>query len=598
MTATHTHDQDGALPAADSGPPVRRPLLSVLGEIHQGRGALALATAGAVLEHGGAIVSAAGIGWAVGAAATGRPAGDLVTAIVIVTVAVLASGAGNWMLGQYGHAFAFRAQAHLRLRLFDALERSAPRAVQGRRTGDLATVVMGDVDALEGFFAHLGIGATVAALTGAASVVALGVLYPPLAVIAAAGMAAAAGLAVLLARREHDRAAVLRTELGTVNADIVDGVQGLRELLVFGYTGPWYARIARRTAGLRRRRVEHARVTGLQNAATDGLVAATTIGVLVTVVAAATAGRLPFTTATTAVTLTVAAFAPLTAAIGMAGPLAPLRASARRVLDLLSQPAQVPDTAAQAPVIGHTGVRFEGVAFTYPGNAQPTLTGLDLDLPAGRMIALAGHSGAGKSTCVNLLLRFWDPDRGRITIGGHDLRDFPLAELRRLIGVVPQDVYLFAGTIADNLRLADPGATYEDLERAARAANAHEFIRDLPDGYDTAVGERGAFLSGGQRQRLAITRALLADTPILVLDEAASNLDAHNERLLQQAIQTIRADRTLLVIAHRLSTIRAADQVIVLDHGRLAETGTHDDLIARGGAYATLMSDQLATRDG
>jgi len=574
----------------------RRPLLAVLREIPAGHSALALALLGAVLEHGGAITSAGAIGWAVGAAATGRPAGDLTTAAVVVALAVVASAVGNWMLGQYGHAFAFRAQAELRLRLFDALDRSAPRVVQGRRTGDLATVVMGDVDALEGFFAHLGIGATVAALAGVASVVALGVLYPPLAAIAAAGMLVAALLAVWLARRERDRAAALRAEQGAVSADIVDGVQGLRELLVFDHVRPWYARIADLTAGLRRRRVDHARVTGLQSAATDGLVAATTIGVLLAVIAAAAAGRLPFTSATMAVTLTVASFGPLTAAIGMAGPLAPLRASARRVLEVLAQPAQVSDTATRAPAVDDTGVRFANVSFGYPDSGRTVLHDLDLELPAGRMTALVGHSGAGKSTCVNLLLRFWDPDRGRVTIGGHDLREFPLADLRRLIGVVPQDVYLFAGTVADNLRLARADATDEELRRAARAANADEFIGDLPDGYDTPVGERGAFLSGGQRQRLAIARALLADTPILVLDEAASNLDAHNERLLQEAMRTIRAGRTLVVIAHRLSTIRAADRVVVVDDGRLAEAGTHDELLARGGRYADLMAGQLASR--
>jgi ATP-binding cassette, subfamily C, bacterial CydC len=581
-------------PAVQPGStPIRHPLLTVLRLIRSGRRDLIMALFGALLEHGGAIIGAAAVGWVVGAAASGRAAGDLTGPIVVVAVALLASVLGNWMLGQFGHAFAFRSQAQLRLQLFDALDRSAPREVQGRRTGDLAAVVMGDVDVLEGFFAHLGIGAAVAMVTGAGSVAVLGFIHPLLALVAAVGMLAAGLLAGWLARREQERARELRSELGMVNADVVDGVQGLRELLVFDHIDPWYRRIARRTAGLRHRQLDHAKVTGLQTAATDGLVAATTVGVLVAVVGAHAAGTIPLTSATMAITLVIAAFAPVTAAIGMAGPLAPLRASARRVLDVLAQPAQVPDTATSAPDIGSAEVRFEAVTFSYPGGV-PVLHDINLDVPAHEMVALVGHSGAGKSTCVNLLLRFWDPDSGRITVGDHDLREFPLAQLHRVVTVVPQDVYLFAGSVADNLRLGRPDASQADLERAARAANAHDFVAALPDGYDTAIGERGALLSGGQRQRLAVARALLADTPVLVLDEASSNLDSENERLLQQAIRAARQGRTTIVIAHRLSTIRAADRVVVLDHGQIVETGTHDALLARGGRYADLMADQLS----
>ncbi|WP_051581285.1 ABC transporter ATP-binding protein [Pseudonocardia acaciae] len=571
----------------------KRPLLTVLGQLRAGRPALVAALLGALAENGGAIVAGAATGWLAGAAAVGRPVGELYPAVAVVIVAVLVSAIGNWALGQFGHAFAFRSQAELRLKLFDALHRAAPREMHGRRTGDMASVVMGDVDALEGFFAHLGIGASVAALTGAASVGALAAIDPVLVPIAVVGMLAAAVAPTWLARLGKRRARRLREEVGAVNADVVDGVQGLRELLVFGHTGPWYRRIASGTERLRRYRLAHAHATGLQDAVTEALVAVTTVAVLVAVLGLVSAGRLDLPAGALALTLVIAALTPVTAAVGMAGTLAPLRASARRVLELLSLVDGSHGDGGVPGVARPRGgaVRFEGVSFGYPGR-DDVLRGVDFEIPAGQTVALVGSSGAGKTTCVNLLLRFWDPDSGRITVDGTDLRELPADQVHKVVTVVPQEVYLFAGTVASNLRLARPDATDAELERAAVAAAAHGFISELPGGYDTPVGERGALLSGGQRQRLTIARALLADTPILVLDEAASNLDAENERVVQRALRAARQGRTTLIVAHRLSTIRAADRIVVLDGGRVVETGTHDELLTRGGDYAELITHQ------
>ncbi|WP_165975301.1 ABC transporter ATP-binding protein [Actinomadura rubrisoli] len=216
----------------------------------------------------------------------------------------------------------------------------------------------------------------------------------------------------------------------------------------------------------------------------------------------------------------------------------------------------------------------------------------DVRAAATRVLTIINSSGAGKTTCANLLLRFWDPASGRVRVGGHDLRDLPLATPRSTVTLVPQDVYLFNTTIRDNIRLVRPEATDEEVEAAARQAVAHDFITALPQGYDTVCGERGAQLSGGQRQRVAIACALINDAPIIVMDEAVSSLDAENERAVQRAVAAVRARHTMITIAHRLSTIRAADRVVFLDEGMVADSGTHDELLSRNTGYRRLLATQ------
>jgi ATP-binding cassette, subfamily B, beta-glucan exporter len=238
-------------------------------------------------------------------------------------------------------------------------------------------------------------------------------------------------------------------------------------------------------------------------------------------------------------------------------------------------------------------VAFDGVSFAYPGGTN-VLSDTSFVAQPGTSIALVGHTGAGKSTAMALLQRLWDPTEGRVTIDGQDLRDVTLESLRAHVGVVFQDSMLFNRSIRDNLLVGRPDATAEEVERACRMADAHEFIMRQPHGYDTMIGERGATLSGGQKQRLAIARALLKDPPILILDEATSALDALTEARVSKALRTLMAGRTTFIIAHRLSTVRDADEILVFDAGRIAERGTFGELLARGGTFAKLVESQLA----
>jgi subfamily B ATP-binding cassette protein MsbA len=265
-----------------------------------------------------------------------------------------------------------------------------------------------------------------------------------------------------------------------------------------------------------------------------------------------------------------------------------------RVFEVLDTPPAIadrPGAAALPPFVGE--IRFEGVAFRYPGTPAPTLRDIDLVIRKGEVVAFVGMSGAGKSTLMDLLPRFHDVTEGRITVDGHDIREVTQASLRAQIGIVTQETFLFSDSIYDNIVYGRPDASRADVARAARQAHAEEFIAACSEGYETLVGERGVRLSGGQRQRLAIARAFLKDPPVLILDEATSDLDAESEFMVQQALADLMRGRTVLVIAHRLATVRNADRIVVVHDGRIAETGRHDELLALDGVYRRLYALQM-----
>ncbi|MBM3189448.1 MAG: ABC transporter ATP-binding protein, partial [Chloroflexi bacterium] len=262
------------------------------------------------------------------------------------------------------------------------------------------------------------------------------------------------------------------------------------------------------------------------------------------------------------------------------------------ILDSQMQIPEAPNAAGMPPIRGH--IRLEGVHFAFDDAPDtPVLRGLDLEIEPGQIVAVLGRTGSGKSSLINLIPRFYDAQAGQITIDGIDIRDVTLESLRRQIGIVPQETFLFSDTVRNNIAFGRPDATAEEVEAAARAAQAHEFVSKLPKGYETRVGERGIGLSGGQKQRIAIARAVLTDPRILILDEATSSVDAETEHALQVALDHLMRNRTSIVIAQRLSTVRNADKVVVLKDGVVAEQGTHEELLARGGEYTAIYNLQL-----
>ena len=299
--------------------------------------------------------------------------------------------------------------------------------------------------------------------------------------------------------------------------------------------------------------------------------------------------------------LALFSFGPVTELAATLNQLMDTLAAVRRIFEVHDESVLVQDGQGVKDGIDERGlvrdpeIEFSSVEFSYDSAGRKAIDGVSFSVGVGETVALVGRSGAGKTTSAQMLLRFWDPDEGSVSVGGNNLRDFDLEGLRRHITLVAQETYLFNTTIRENLRMARPEATDIEVERTAEIANVHEFVESFPDRYETMVGERGIQLSGGQRQRISIARALLKDSPILILDEATSHLDAVNEQQVRQAMARLMEGRTTVVIAHRLSTVRDADRIVVLDGGKIHEEGTHNQLVAVGGLYAQLVQAQLVS---
>ena len=533
-----------------AGMPARRVGFSVLlGALAVGFGVALMATAGYLISR----------------AAEHPPILSLTVTIVLVRFFGLARPIARYLERLASHDLALRALARIRARFYARIEPLAPAELGAFRRGDLLSRMVGDVDTLQGLYLR-GVGPPlVAVLTGAACVVATAIVLPEAAAILAMGLIvggiAVPALAAYLGRAAGRRQAAARGELSAL---LVELLRGAPELVVYGRDRDTMARVHAADAELARLGRRDALTAGFAEALSVLVAGLTAAGVLAVAVSAHDAGALDRVLVATLALLALASFEAVAPLPGTARELASLLASGRRILELTDRAPQIADPPRPAPRPVSATVALELATARYADEEEPALSGVDLRLDPGRRVALVGPSGAGKTTVVNLLLRFLDPEEGRVTLAGRDLREYRQEDVRRTFALAGQEAHVFDSTIRENLRLARPAASENELHDVLDRVRLAEWVAGLPDGIDTRVGEEGTELSGGQRQRVVLARALLADAPVLVLDEPTAHLDPATAEALMDDVLGAAEERTVLLITHRQEGLAQMDEVHTL----------------------------------
>ncbi|HEY7634135.1 MAG TPA: ABC transporter transmembrane domain-containing protein [Gemmatimonadales bacterium] len=577
-------------------PPPGR-LLRLWGRVRPYRGMLALATLSLLLSGLISLAFPMVVRYLLDAAfvARNRTLLDRIALGLVVLFSIQA--ALNYSQAYFLSAVGEQAVAGIRRDVFARLIEMPPGFFAERRTGELTSRLTVDIGLLQGVLSHQISEFARQILSLGGGIVMLTLLQPRLTLTALGVAPVVVGSALFFGRRLRRITTSVQDRVAEATAIAEEAFSQIRTVQSFVQEPAERARYTERVGASVGMALQRARVRGvffgmLTFSTFVGIVFVLWQGGLLVLDGRLTAGALvSFLLYTVFIAASIGAlassFSNYQEAVG----------AAERVFEILDWTPTIADpvspVALPTPVRG--SVAFEKVSFRYlRDSGQPwVLEGVDLTVAPGEVVALVGPSGAGKTTLVSLLPRFWDVDRGRALLDGIDVRSLRLADLRGAIGIVPQEPALFSGSIRENIAYARPGASAEEVEAAARAAHAHEFVERLPEGYDTLVGERGVKLSGGQRQRVAIARAILKDPAVLILDEATSNLDTESERLIEDAMSRLLVGRTTLIIAHRLSTVRRADRLVVLDRGRIVEEGTHTQLLDRRGLYARLYERQF-----
>jgi ATP-binding cassette subfamily B protein len=560
------------------------------------RGLLSIAVLGSVLYTALSVLPALIIRQILTVLSQPAPTGAVVLLGLAMVGATALMGVARYLEGGFGHIAAFKVLHDMRMRIYEQLQRLSMGYHTRQQSGIVAAKVIGDVETIEFFTAHAGIqlisAATVPFLIGTLMLV----FNWKLALVALAPLLVILLILAAFRQSAYDAFMRYRDELGRLNGIIIDYIQGVGVLKAFAALGHARRAIDERSDQLKKAATRANLLHTWYFSGVEWMAAIPVALVLLVGGLMANIHQLSIPNLVLFVFLTTLLYRPVTELNRQLEGFRNAEAATDRIFEILNTPIDVQESpAAQVPEDPRYDIALDHVTFAYE-EGRPVLHDVSIDLKEGSVLALVGPSGAGKTTVANLITRFWDPQEGALRLGGIDLRELPLDYVHRSISLVLQDVFLFNDTVKANIKIGDPDASDAEVESAARAAYAHEFVTELPNGYDTVIGERGVRLSGGQKQRISIARALLHDAPILILDEATSSVDPEAEHLIQAALARLVAERTVLVIAHRLSTIRQASEIVVLDRGRVVQRGRHDDLVDAPGFYANLYRAQQVAR--
>ncbi len=514
-------------------------------------------------------------------------------AAVLLTTYVL-KAFFEYVRSYVAHVMAWNYVSDLRVSIYEHLQKLSLRYYSDKQTGEIMSRVVNDTQHIEPLIAHnipdLIVNVTV--LLGITGI--LIYLNPTLALLTLIPIPIILLVIWLFSGRVRSAFRAAQAQFADLNAVLQDNISGIKEIQIFTREPYERGRVAERSEGYTVKLLRALKLLAVYHPSVEFAASLGTIIVLFFGGRAALQGQLPIEDLVAFMLYLSMFYQPVTILARMNEQVQMALAGADRVAEVLDVESDVVEAPRPVRLKRAQGrIVFENVCFAYQ-EGIPVLEDISFTIEPGETLALVGPTGVGKSTVASLIPRFYDPTAGRITLDGIDLRDLELQSLRRNISIVLQDVFLFNGTVRENIMYGAEHASPEEVEAAARIANAHDFIMELPDGYDTHIGERGVRLSGGQKQRLAIARAVLKDAPILILDEATSAVDVETELQIQQALNNLMRGKTAIVIAHRLSTIRDADKIAVLDQGRIVEMGNHKELMAKGTVYRRLVERQFA----